>query len=154
MMVTAFGRWGLPQRIKIDNGYPFKPIRSRELPSLPMLWWIGLGIDATLNNLASPQENGTVEGLQNITNRWVNPQSFHTCEQLQIAMREVCRRQRETYRIRAKGDQTRQELYPELEQNTRTYDPKQFDLNRVKAYMAKFVFIRSSIATHPAIETE
>ena len=145
MMVQAFDRWGLPLRIKIDNGYPFKPIRSKELPSLPMLWWIGLGIDATLNNLASPQENGTVEGLQGITNRWVNPQSIHSAEQLQVALSEICRQQRETFRIRAKGDKTRKELFPELELNPRKYHTSQFDLNRVKDYLTQFVFIRKSI---------
>ena len=141
---SAFRRWGLPQRIKIDNGYPFKPIRSKELPSLSMLWWIGLGIDATLNNLGSPQENGTVEGLQQITYRWANPASFSNVDQLQKALSKICRQQRETYRIRAKGDKTRLELYPDLEQNPRKYSPQMFDLEKVKQYMARFVFIRKT----------
>ena len=141
-MRSAFIRWGLPHRIKIDNGYPFKPIRSKELPSLSMLWWAGLGIDPTLNSLATPQENGMVEGLHNITFRWVNPQLYDQPDQLQAALDEVCRQQRETYRIRAKGDKTRKELYPELEQNSRKYHDDLFDLSKVKDYLAKFVFVR------------
>lgn len=144
LMISAFIRWGLPQRIKIDNGYPFKPIRSKELPSLSMLWWIGLGIDATLNSLASPQENGTVEGLQGIAYRWVNPKLYYHPDQLQTALEEICRQQRETYRIRTKEDKTRKELYPELEQNQRTYSSDLFELERVKAYLAQFVFIRKA----------
>ncbi|MEM7373794.1 MAG: hypothetical protein AAF587_34545 [Bacteroidota bacterium] len=73
-MISAFIRWGLSQRIKIDNDYPFKPIRSKELPSLSVLWWIGLGRDATLNSLASPQENGAGE----IPNkRWLGDQETY-----------------------------------------------------------------------------
>lgn len=142
MMEKAFYRWGLPRRIKIDNGYPFVNIRSLDLPSLLVLWWIGLGIEVTFNRPATPQQNGTVEGLQNISNRWVNPALYSSAAELQLAMDEVVRRQRETYRIPSKGHKTRAELYPELEKNLKMYDPGAFSIQRVKEYLAQQVFER------------
>jgi len=141
-MEKAFYRWGLPSRIKIDNGYPFVNVRSTDLPSLLVFWWIGLGIEVIFNRPATPQQNGTVEGLQNICNRWVNPALYASAAELQLAMDEVVRRQRETYRIPAKGYKTRAELHPELEQNSRVYDPLDFSIQRVKDFLTKQVFER------------
>ncbi len=141
-MQQAFHRWGLPRRIKIDNGYPFKVIGTRDFPSALILWWIGLGIDVTLNHPGCPQENGTVEGLQGISYRWVNPAKYSSASDLQEAMNEISRRQRETYRIRALGDKTRKQLYPKLESNPNTYQQDHFNVDLVKKYLAQYVFIR------------
>jgi len=58
----VFGRWGLPQRLRVDNGYPWGS--SGDFPPEMALWLIGLGIDRVWIAPACPQKNGVVERAQ------------------------------------------------------------------------------------------
>ena len=69
----SFQRWGLPKRIKIDNGRPFVNSTSRKVPTKTILWWVGLGIKVIQNTPRRPQENGIVECLQGTMCSWSNP---------------------------------------------------------------------------------
>lgn len=139
----AFERWGLPLRIKIDNGRPFVNPSHMDVPTLAILWWIGLGIEVIQNRPATPQENGAVEGNQGVMFRWVNPGQYHSVEQLQEGLEEVGRIHRNVYKVPAKGHQTRLTLFPELEHNPRSYDPKLFDFTKVEAYLADRAWVRT-----------
>ena len=58
----AFQRYGLPQRIRTDNGEPFAAASLGRLSRLSV-WWIRLGIYPELIRPASPQQNGTHERM-------------------------------------------------------------------------------------------
>jgi transposase InsO family protein len=138
----AFIEWTLPEQIKIDNGLPFVNSKCRDNPTMPVLWWVSMGIQVILNTPRQPQENGIVENLQGTTYRWVDPSQYQSGEQFQEATQEIARRQREVYRIRRKGDKTRKELYPQLEQKPRPYKREDFSIKRVYKYLAEFVWER------------
>jgi putative transposase len=59
---AAFARYGLPQRIRTDNGEPFAAPSLGRLSRLSV-WWIRLGIAPELIAPASPQQNGAHERM-------------------------------------------------------------------------------------------
>ena len=138
----AMAEWGCPKRIKIDNGLPLVPGGNKDIPTLTQLWWIGLGIEVKLNDANTPQQNGTVEGLQGICYRWSNPAAYQDMASFQQRINETNRIQREVYRIRKQGDKTRRELFPELWQNSRQYDPENFNIQKVCDNLATKVWER------------
>lgn len=140
----CFKRWGLPQRLKIDNGQPFVNPHYRDIPSKAKLWWIGLGIKVIQNPPRCPQENGIVECLQGICKRWVNPKQIATPEQLQKSLDEISDFQRNHYQIPKHGYKTRLDLHPDLEKNKRKYDPEKFNMKLVDQFLAQQVWQRST----------
>jgi putative transposase len=58
----AFRRYGLPHRIRTDNGEPFAAPSLGRLSRLSV-WWVRLGIYPELIRPASPQQNGTHERM-------------------------------------------------------------------------------------------
>ena len=141
-MEEAFIEWTLPKQIKIDNGLPFVNSSCRDNPTMPVLWWVGMGIKVILNTPRQPQENGIVENLQGTVYRWAVPSQYETRQQLQEATDQTAHRQRAAYRIRRKGDKTRTELYPQLDQRLRPYNREGFSIQRVYKYLAGFVWER------------
>lgn len=139
----SFERWGLPKEIKVDNGHPFVNTRGRDSPTKTILWWVGLGIEVIQNRPRCPQENGIVECLQGTMRQWSNPKEQMSIESLQERLDEESDFQRNHYRIPSRNYKTRIELYPDLETNTRIYDPKKFNMKLVDKYLAKKVFHRS-----------
>jgi len=135
-------KWGMPSRIKIDNGQPLANAGNRDIPTLTQMWWIGLGIEVNLNTPRMPQQNGTVEGLQGICYRWSAPSSYKELATYQERLNETNRIQRSVYRIRQKGDKTREEIYPELWDNPRKFDPNKFEIQRVFDNLSKRVWVR------------
>lgn len=146
LMAAAINRCfeieGLPKCIKIDNGEPLVYPAERDLPTLTVLWWIGLGIEVIYNKPRCPQQNGTIEGLQGICSRWSDPARKASIEALQSAVNEANRIQRCVYRIRKQKYQTRMQLYPQLATNPRRFDLQAFDFHRVKVYLAQKVWQR------------
>ena len=138
----CFEQWGLPKCIKIDNGHPLVDPKNRDMPTLAFLWFIGLGIEMIQNQPRSPQQNGIVEGLQGTCASWVNPKGKQSPVELQEALDECSIFQREYYRIPGKQNKTRKELFPELYQNSRRYDPNGFCMQRVEQFLAKKVWTR------------
>jgi transposase InsO family protein len=58
----AFQRYGLPHRIRTDNGEPFAAPSLGRLSRLSV-WWVRLGVYPELIRPASPQQNGTHERM-------------------------------------------------------------------------------------------
>lgn len=139
----SFEKYGLPENIKIDNGRPFVNPNSRDVPTLSILWWIGLGIKVIQNTPRRPQENGIVECLQGTMCSWSNPKDQPNVEALQKRLDEESNFQRNHYRLPARNNKTRKELYPELELNPRKYSPDLFDMNRVYAFLSEKVWTRT-----------
>ena len=138
----VMSQWGLPKRIKIDNGNPLACAGSTDLPTLTQLWWIGLGIEVQLNAPNVPQQNGVVEGLQGICHRWSNPKAYQEMEAYQKRIDQTTQFQREHYRIRRKGDKTRKELYPELWDNKRAYKSINFEITRIYEHLSNKIWDR------------
>jgi hypothetical protein len=74
MFRRTFTRWGLPQGVRVDNGYPWGT--PRDLPTELALWLIGLGLEVIWNPPAQPRENPKVERCQGVAAAWAEP---HTC---------------------------------------------------------------------------
>lgn len=143
----CFSKWGLPKKIKFDNGLPIVNPHQPDTPTLLVLWWEGLGIVTHRNAPACPQQNATVEGLQGICARWVCPKDQPDVEAFQRNIDEQIRIQREVYLLTREHKKTRMELYPELTQNPRQFDPNGFSWDRVKTFLANQVWNRT-VASH------
>lgn len=113
----VFGRWGLPERLRVDNGYPWGS--TGEFPPEMALWLIGLGIEMVWIPPACPQQNGVVERAQGTGQNWVEPQTCRCVAELQQRCDALDRRQRERYPYR--GRQSRWDVYPGLAHSGRKY---------------------------------
>jgi len=140
----SFIRYGLPSCIKIDNGYPFVNPNYRDIPTKAKLWWIGLGIEVIQNPPRLPQENGIVECLQGVCHRWVHPKEIESPKQLQEQLDQISDFQRNHYEIPGQAYKTRIELYPDLEQNSRKYNPCQFNMKLVDQFLASKIWQRKA----------
>lgn len=137
MFRRVFARWGPPDRLRVDNGYPWGT--PRDLPSELALWLIGLGVEPIWNPPARPTCNPKVERCNGLTQQWAELQ---TCADRREAARRldwVCRVQREEYpAIRGRA---RIEVFPALRAPRRVYQRAReralWDLARVDAFLAR-----------------
>lgn len=68
VFVRAFQEYGLPTRIRSDNGVPFATQALGRLSALSV-WWIRLGVLPDLTEPASPQQNGRHERMHRTLKR-------------------------------------------------------------------------------------
>jgi hypothetical protein len=127
----VFGRWGLPARLRVDNGYPWG--NSGDLPPELALWLVGLGIGMVWIAPACPQQNGVVERAQGTGQDWCEPHTCRDAAQLQGRCDALDRRQRERYPYR--DGRSRWQVYPTLTHSGRPYrkrqEPMQWQVSRV-----------------------
>jgi hypothetical protein len=142
MLRNIFGRWGMPERFRVDNGIPWGS--WSDLPPDLALWVIGLGIDIIWNQARRPQENGVVERSQGTGKRWAEPFACETTKQLQRNIDRMDTIQRQAYPIA--GVKSRLELYPELKHSgrryTRRWERQHWDFNRVVDHLAGYAVPR------------
>src|SRR2546421_7119678 len=81
---ATFARWGLPRRLRVDNGVPWGS--PGDLPTDLVLWLAGLGVPVRSNPPRRPQDNGVVERAQGVGKRWAEPQTAESAEQLQATL--------------------------------------------------------------------
>ena len=108
----AFHKWGMPLRIRLDNGPPFANTSDKTLPTALVIWLVSLGIEVIFNRPYSPQQNGSVECTQRISSRWAQPKVCQNPTQLQIRLDEVVKDHLEIYRDRHHQDLTRKQRLP------------------------------------------
>lgn len=136
-MRQVFGEWGLPERLRVDNGVPWGG--WNDLPPALALWWIGLGITMIWNHPHSPKENGFVERANGLIEQWGEPSDCPSFELWSERIAWLVRTQREEYP--AKAGQSRSAAYPGLYSNPRRYDQSdeaaQWELRRVQEYLAQ-----------------
>ena len=142
MFRRIFTRWGLPVRIRVDNGYPWGT--PRDLPPELTLWLIGLGVEPIRIPPARPTCNPKVERSNGLTQQWGELHRCADCEQAAAVLAEVARIQREEYpAIRGR---TRLEAFPQLSTPRRVYRPADeeslWDVSRVGAYLARGCWVR------------
>jgi len=133
----VFSDWGLPERLRVDNGAPWGS--WSDLPPALALWWIGLGISTIWNHPHSPEENGFVERVNGLVDQWCEPS---TCPSFALWSERIAwlvTTQREEYP--AKAGQSRAAAYPSLYSNPRGYleaeELAQWDLRRIQAHLAQ-----------------
>lgn len=138
----AFARWGLPGRIRVDNGIPWGS--DDGLPPDLACWLIGLGVGVAWNPPRRPQANGVVERSQGVAKGWVEPHTCASAEELQLRLAAADRRQRETYPYDA--GRSRLDAHPGLAHSGRAYDPHAeaalWDGRRLRDHLAEYVIRR------------
>src|SRR5260370_27035705 len=139
---AIFARWGLPERIRVDNGQPWG--LHPDLPQDLARWWLGLGIAVIWNHPRHPQENGVVERAQSLTGQWAEPAHCPSYAALQGRLNWAAQIQREQYP--AAAGQSRVAAYPALSGGGRPYDPEReaatWDLQRVCGYLGQGLWRR------------
>jgi len=137
-----FQLWGLPERVRLDNGSPWGS--SADLPPALALWLVGLGIGLVYNPARTPQNNGVVERFHGLVEPWGEPDKCPNLAAWQERLDWIVRVQRERYP--AVGNRTRLEAFPGLLVVARPYDgeheAEQWRLERVKDYLAHGVWRR------------
>ena len=113
----CFVRWGLPARLRVDNGSPWGS--SGDLPPDLSLWLWGLGLDVHWNRPSRPQENGVVERSQGTAKNWAEPSACTSVDELQQALDRMDRIQRERYPF--EGELSRLQAWPALSHSGRPY---------------------------------
>lgn len=138
----TFARWGLPGRLRSDNGYPWGS--TGDFPPELALWIIGLGVDMVWIPPGCPQENGVVERAQGTGQNWTEPETCRGATELQRRCDATDRRQRERYPYQ--GGRSRWEVYPALRHSGRTYshrwEQRHWDLSRVLDLLSQQVVRR------------
>jgi len=138
----AFTAWGLPGRVRVDNGTPWGS--TGDFPTALSLWLIGLGITMHWNNARRPQENGVVERSQGTSNRWCEPWTCPTPKELQWRLERMDRLHREFYPYRERL--SRMDYFPGLKQSGRPYDrdseAKLWQWSRVAEHLSTYVLVR------------
>lgn len=76
----VFEEFGLPRRMRSDNGGPFASASLTGLTKLSV-WWIKLGIEPDLTEPSSPQQNGRLERFHRTLMETVNPRAADLVEQ-------------------------------------------------------------------------
>jgi hypothetical protein len=140
-LMRSFKKWGLPRKIKVDNGKPFGDPQRSSVPEVA-LWLIGLGIDMIWNHPRCPRDNATVERMQRTTAQWAEPGGCRSSGELQKRLNEVEHIQTKHYGLRRFKGKTRRELYPGLWSNPRSYEHIHFSIKKVYAYLKNIVFVR------------
>lgn len=139
---TTFRCWGLPGRLRVDNGKPWGS--WSDLPPVLALWLIGLGIDMVWNDPRRPQQNGVVERSQGTAKRWAEPRACRSVDELQRRLDEDDRLQRERYPL-SQG-RSRWQLFPGLRQSSRPYqeatEAVAWNLTRVQEHLASYAVPR------------
>lgn len=140
-LIAVFKHWGLPRKIKVDNGKPFGDPQRASVPEL-VLWLVGLGVEVGWIAPRSPRHNATVERMQRTTAQWAEPQCCNRQDQLQQKLNHLVALQTKRYPLQRKAGRTRHQLYPSLWLNPRRYTKSSFQIKRVYAYLQKTDFVR------------
>jgi hypothetical protein len=131
----AFGRWGCPQALRVDNGYPWGATGG--LPTGLSLWSAGLGVPLYYNPPRCPQRNGVVESTQGTSQRWAEPKRCRDVAELRRRVGEEDQVQRAEYP--AVAGCSRLQAYPALLHSGRGYcrgwEEMVWDLAAALAYL-------------------
>jgi hypothetical protein len=137
----------LPGRLRVDNGTPWGS--WGEFPTDLSLWVIGLGVGIHWNNPRRPQENGVVERSQGTSDRWCEPWTCDSPEELQARLERIDRLYRDVYPYQERL--SRAEYFPELAHSGRPYDPARevevWEWARVAEHLATYVVTRKVDST-------
>jgi hypothetical protein len=138
----AFRRWGRPATMRVDNGGPWGS--DGDWPPDLGLWLIGCGLAVHDNDPHSPTQNAVVERSQGTSQRWGEPGSCVTPEELQERLQYADTIQRERYP--SINGQSRAAAYPGLRHSGRPYslrwENEHWDVQRVLEHLSGYVAVR------------
>jgi hypothetical protein len=138
----AFVRWGLPQRVRVDNGQPWGA--AGDWPPVLALWLVGLGIDVVWNPPRQPQHNGVVERSQGTAKRWAEPEQCASSAALQQRLDEADALQRDAYPY-VRGH-SRSAVWPQLAHSGRRYtvagEPRHWQWQRALDHLGGYAVVR------------
>jgi hypothetical protein len=139
---AVFTRWGCPQRVRVDHGWPWGS--EGDLPPALALWFIGLGIGVIWNPPGHPQANGVVERIHGLLGAWGEPATCPNFAAWERRLRWIETVQRERYPIAGSG--SRLAAFPTLAGGGRPYETIReadlWNLGRVDAYLSQGVWRR------------
>jgi hypothetical protein len=142
MFRRTFADWGLPDSVRVDNGYPWGT--PRDLPTELALWLIGLGLAVIWNPPAQPRENAKVERCQGVAAAWAEPHACGGPVELNDRLDWVCQTQYRDYP--SIHGSSRVAAYPQLVVPRRSYRPSQepefWELDRVDQWLSQKVWSR------------
>jgi hypothetical protein len=143
----AFGRWGRPERLRVDNGAPWGT--RGDLPTDLELWLLGVEVGVVPNPPGRPQDNGVVERSQGTGKRWGEPWTCDSPEELQRRLEDLDEIQRREYP--SIDGQSRWAAFPGLVHSGRAYtsewEEAQWSLARVAAELSGYAVRRRVDAT-------
>jgi hypothetical protein len=142
MFRRVFTHWGLPQAVRVDNGYPWGT--PRDLPTELALWLIGLGVEVIRNPPAQPRENPKVERCHGVADAWAEPHACTGPAQLKDHLDWACRTQCHDYP--SIHGASRVDAFPQLLIPRRLYQPshelEHWRLNRVDLWLSQGSWFR------------
>lgn len=142
MFRQVFTRWGLPQAVRVDNGYPWGT--PRDLPTELALWLIGLDVAVIWNPPAEPTENPKVERCQGVVDAWAEPGTCAGPEELIERLAWACQIQCREYP--SIDGISRIGAFPQLLIPRRPYQAarewESWSLSRVDAWMSQGLWVR------------
>lgn len=145
----AFTQWGMPLEVQTDNDGEFVNPSDPSFPSRFTLWLIGLGVRHVLSRPHRPTDQAQVERNHRTQGDFVwKDIFFDRVEQLQEALDQMCDLYNQAYPSQAAHCHGSPPLsvFPSARTTGRPYHPdlewEMFDLNRVDAFLAQFVWTR------------
>jgi hypothetical protein len=137
-----FARWGLPGRLRVDNGMPWGS--QGDLPTDLACWLAGLGVAVVPNPPRRPEDNGVIERYQGVGKAWGEPEQCGSAAELEARLEELDRWHRELYPRRDR--RPRCEAFPGLRHSGRAYSPETeaaaWDVRRAWELMESYVVRR------------
>jgi hypothetical protein len=139
-MRECFAAWGLPGRLRLDNGWPWGS--WSDLPTALALDLAGLGLGLDHNDPRSPRQNGVVERSHQTTQGWAEPATCADAAELQRRCDEMDQIQRAEYPHG--GGRSRLAVYAGLLAHSgraygRGWERKNWSMDKAKEYLAGFV---------------
>lgn len=143
---AAFCQWGLPDRVRTDNGACFVgTMRQFGFPSYLSLWLVGIGIDHETIDKGKVTQNGCVERFnRTYANLVLRDGPFDSADQLRELSRTTIDFLNTNYPSQAGTCRRRPPLtaHPDANQPKRPYrlsqEKKLFSQKRVDEYLARF----------------
>lgn len=136
-----FERRNKPGALRVDNGEPFGAPTNDTPPPLA-LWLIAHDIDMIWNKPRCPQMNGVVEHMQDTSSRWAEILNCASYEELQQNLDRQAIIQREHFPVTRLKNQTRKHVFPDLDKSARLWNPDNFCVQRVHAFLSTKTFNR------------
>jgi hypothetical protein len=137
-----FARWGLPERLRVDNGMPRGS--QGDLPTDLACWLAGLGVAVVPDPPRRPEDNGVIERYQGVGKAWGEPGQCGSAAELEARLEELDRWHRELYPRR--DGRPRGEAFPGLRHSGRAYSPEweatAWDVRRVWELLESYVVPR------------
>jgi len=131
----------MPKSIRIDNGKPMGDPQRKSIPPLA-LWLEGKGVQVIFNRPRRPTDNAKVERMQRTTKNWAEVKNCPNIKELIIRLKRACTIQRDLYKVSRMKNKTRKEIFPQLYNNPRKYNPSDFDVQKVYQRLEKWTFVR------------